>query len=93
MPGGALRPSEVEFLAEVVHQHCVQNGIRSEEARESVALSAVSHFQRGISEAGELLAVLAREDDPDAPRGGALPALRRSAIYVVQTAKPTARRK
>jgi len=93
MPGGALRPSDIEFLANVVQRHCDQHGIRSDEARESVALSAVSHFQRGIGEAAELLDVLAREDDPNAPRRGALPALRQSPLYFGQTMKPTARGK
>jgi len=64
MPGGALRPSEVDFLAKIVKRHCEVFGIRSEEGRDHVAASALVHFQRGVEEEEELLAILAAEDDP-----------------------------
>lgn len=59
-----MRPSEVDFLAGVVAKHCSKFGIRDPDGKDSVAASAVVHFQRGVTTEDELLSIQACEDDP-----------------------------
>lgn len=64
MPSGVLKPAAVRLLASIVDRHCASHGIRSPEARESVAVSALRHYQRGATSEEALLNILAQEDDP-----------------------------
>jgi hypothetical protein len=67
MTHGALKPGEVRHLASIVNRHCTAHGIRSPEAKESVAASALVHYQLGVTSEDELLEILDREDDPRHP--------------------------
>ena len=67
MTHGALKPAEIQHLASIVKRHCATHGIRSLEAKESVAASALVHYQLGVMSEDELLAILDREDDPSHP--------------------------
>lgn len=65
MTSGVLEPAVIRFLAGIVERHCATHGIHSLEGRESVATSALSYFESGVTTEDALLAVLAQEDDPD----------------------------
>lgn len=64
MSSGVLKPAAVRRLAAIVDRHCASHGIRTPEGRESVAASALAHYQRGATTEDELLEILAQEDDP-----------------------------
>lgn len=64
MSSGVLKPAAVRRLAAIVDRHCDMHGIRSREGRESVAASALAHYQRGVNIDEQLLEILALEDDP-----------------------------
>jgi len=59
-----LPPSAVQFLASVTKAHCERHGIRSVEARESVAASVLAIYERGIRDELKILALLDAEDNP-----------------------------
>lgn len=60
-----VRPEEVAMLVRVLDTHCGRYGIHSPEGRESVALSLLMHFQRGVTDEDQLADIVAKEDHPD----------------------------
>ena len=60
----AVHPEHFEMLGRVLDAHCERFGVRSAEGRESVALSLLAHFQRGVSDEDDLTAIIADENHP-----------------------------
>ena len=58
----ALGPREVALLRAVLREHCIAQGITSEEARTSVATSLLVYYKNGIRDRKLLLEALDHEE-------------------------------
>lgn len=60
----AVHPEHFDMLCRVLDAHCERFGIRSVEGRESIALSLLAHFQRGVTSEEDLTVIIADENHP-----------------------------
>lgn len=58
-------PKTLETLTRVLNGHCGKHGMRSEQARTSVAASLLRFHEAGIRDEDELALALEDEDSPD----------------------------
>ncbi len=60
-----INPKSLSMLSRVLESHCARHGIRSVEARESVAVSLLGFYGAGVGCEEQLASRLAQQDDPE----------------------------